>query len=99
MKEGLFLALVVAFSILIGAVANELGCNAAALSGDIGTPPSPGGFSFFDTFGYIFSAVATYFEIITYQNPCVNAFVSTLMSAVLGLTSLWVILRLIRGGG
>jgi len=99
MKEGLFLALVVAFSIVIGAVANELGCSAPGLSGAVSPPPNPSGFSFFDTFGYIFQAVSTFFAIITYSNPCANAFVSTVVNAVIGLTALWIIVRLIRGGG
>lgn len=98
MREGLFLALVIVFSIAIGAVTNELGCGNGALSSPDNVS-APSGFVLFDIVDYIYQAISTYIAIISYQVDCINPLVATMLSATLAGTVVWIIIRLIRGGG
>lgn len=50
-------------------------------------------------FRYIFDAIGAFFKIITYQVEGVHPLVSTVMLVPISVSTVWLVLRLIRGGG
>jgi hypothetical protein len=101
MREAMFFAGVIVFSIVIGAISNELGLTNVALATP-GAPPEPSGGILANIFGplqYVWDAATAFFQIITYQVEGIPALISTMLILPLGITAVWLILRLIRGGG
>jgi hypothetical protein len=100
MRGGIYLGIIIAFSVVIGAISNEIGLTNNAIPTP-GSPPEPGGGPLASIFGplkYVWDAATAFFAIITYQVEGVPALISTLMLGTIGVSVVWMILGLIRGG-
>lgn len=98
MKDALALAGIFIFALVIGAISNELGITQTGLAESFQTPPSPGS-GIFDALGYAFDAATAFFQIITYRVSGINPMLSTILLLAFGGATLWLVARLIRGGG
>lgn len=108
LAQGMFIALVIVFNIVIGAVSNELGvtqttdlCGAVTLGApcyDAPSQPSDGGI--FDKIiaplKYAWDAAATFFKIVTWQVDGISPFVAVLI-LIPDIIALVVIYSMIRG--
>lgn len=113
MREAMFFGAMVVLSILVGIMSNELGVTQSSTicSNDpvqssepcIGEPDDPGSGNILDQvmapFRYVFDAVAAFFKIITYQVDGIHPLVSTMALVPISVATVWMVLRLIRGGG
>lgn len=113
MREALFFGMMIVLSILVGIMSNELGvtqgssiCENNPLETSdpcIGEPDDPGSGNILDQimapFRYIWDALSAFFKIITYQVDGVHPLLSTIILIPISISTVWLTLRLIRGGG